>query len=243
MIVAIPRRLAPLSGGMGARCYCSPLNSPQASARFSLSLLTAGLPEPGPLGLPFSLLFYFPRLSCSLLSPFASFSSLFLLGFFYSCSCLSLRVRCTLEICNLLRCCCSHSHEYYSQRSDSTLLSKVLLSTFSLVIQRSSSTFCFKVLLQVLIQHSASKFCFKVLLRRSASKFCFKVPLQSSASKFCLQRSASKFCFKVLLQSSALQSRSQVFALSSCSIVQVKVLLQSSVSKFRLLVCWRASGM
>ena len=90
---------------------------------------------------------------------------------------------------------------YYSQRSDSTLLSKVPLLTFSLVVQRSSSTFCFKVLLQALIQLlfvscTASKFCFKVLLRRSASKFCFKVPLRSSASKFCFQRSASKFCFK-----------------------------------------------
>ena len=36
------------------------------SARFALSLLTAGLPEPGPSGPPFSLLFYFPRLSFSL---------------------------------------------------------------------------------------------------------------------------------------------------------------------------------
>ena len=168
------------------------------SARFALSLLTAGLPQPGPLGLPFSLLFYFPRLSCSLLSPFASFSSLFLLGFFYSCSCLSLRVRCTLEICNLLRCCCSHSHEYYSQRSDSTLLSKVLLLTFSLVIQRSSSTFCFKVLLQVLLQHSASTFCFfKVLFQRYAPKFCFKVLFPSSAPKFRSKVLALSFCSEV----------------------------------------------
>ena len=98
MIVVIPRLLAPLSVGMGARCSCSPLNSPWQDEEHDLSQIRFVLASLlGYLSLV-PLAFRSPCYFTSLVSlvPFSFPSLLFRLFF---CSGFSTRARASLYAC------------------------------------------------------------------------------------------------------------------------------------------------